>query len=87
MSNPGHATCRPKTRTLHACNDIHGTGFMLALNEQDVRLYCCVFKNLKALSLVFDTVYEVVNRLTLVCYFVFHIHYNGDDDSVLIFVA
>ena len=29
---------------LHACNDIHGTGVILALDEQDVRLYCCMLE-------------------------------------------
>ena len=77
--------CAVQKHKLHAYNDIHATAVMLALDEQDVRLYCCVFE--KVLSLVFDTVYEVVSDFTLDCYFAFHIHYDGDDDSVLIFVA
>ena len=36
--------CAVRKRTLHAHNDIHETGFLLALDEQDVRLYYCVFE-------------------------------------------
>ena len=83
-----HAMRRPKTYTFHY---MLGMIFMQRgscwpwTNRTFVYTVACL--NLKLLSLVFNTVYEVVSKLTLVCYFVLQIHYDGDDDSVLIFVA
>jgi len=71
-----------KPRTLHAHNDIHGMGVMLALGEQDVRLCCCVFEFEGVIMRAWYSVWS--RKFTLVCYFVVQIHYNGDDDSAFV---
>ena len=86
--NPNHASCHVPSENTHYMRT------MIFMQRRSCwpwtnRTFVCTVAclNLKVLSLVFDTVYEVVSDFTLDCYFAFHIHYDGDDDSVLIFVA
>ena len=86
--NPNHASCHVPSENTHYMRT------MIFMQRRSCwpwtnRTFVCTVAclNLKVLSLVFDTVYEVVSDFTLDCYFAFQIHYDGDDDSVLIFVA